>query len=198
MRIVFLDIDGVLNNARSDFLNLGPTLVTSEKVRALARLDEDEKDQTADFESWVEPGVLSSLKRIDSMCVALINKLLENCDGLVLSSSHRRFFANSKVKFGSQEHLRRLRMYLDASEIKIPAFFDITGIKALTRSDQINDWLNRFEHRDNTRYVVIDDDQTACLGQIDYFVHVNSRHGFSFNDYAKCCQILELHYPKYS
>jgi len=103
VKYIFLDIDGVVNSSRSVIVKMGPTIETSEKVRELARLDEEDfangiaGGQDMRNSQGLEYGVKFGLMTVDPICVALINKLIEGNNGgaddigIVLSSSHRQF-----------------------------------------------------------------------------------------------------------
>ena len=205
MKLLFLDIDGVANSSRSVVVKLGPTAETSEKVRELANLDAadffngigaDNHDMRADC--GLEYGVRFGLHCADPVCVALINKVLEQPDvGLVLSSTHRKFLCHSKVPYGSDEHLRRLRLYLTAMGFHVPEFFSITPILHTIRGTEIDTWLNQAwengVYDDGDPYAILDDAADMLEGQP--LVRIDPTHGFSFDDYATTCKLLGLKEP---
>lgn len=205
MKIIFLDIDGVVNSSRSVIVKVGPTVQTSEKVRELARLDYDDhyhglsSNGSMMADDGLEFGVSFGLRCVDPVCVALINKLFEadTTIGLVLSSSHRKFLTNSKVAFSSPEHLCRLRMYLTTMGFKVPSFFSVTPIKHTKRGHEIDEWLNMAWENgiydDEDAYVILDDAADMLPGQP--LVRTDPEHGFSFADYAEACKILGLKEP---
>lgn len=203
MKIIFLDIDGVLNSSRSVIVKIGPTVETSKLVRDLARLDEADhynglgpNDEMIGDEG-LEYGVNFGLKTVDPVCVALVNKLLHDDVGLVLCSSHRRFLCHSKVPYGSAEHLRRLRLYLEATGIKVPVFFSITANLHARRGDEVEEWMNMaYENGlvdDDTRYAILDDGGDFNSGQPH--VRCDPGVGMSFSDYAEACRHLGLQEP---
>ena len=208
MKLIFLDIDGVINSCRSVIVKIGPTVDTSEKVRELATLDwEDFHDGTAPDQdcrddSGLDYGVEFGLMTVDPVCVALVNKLLdaEPNIGLVLSSTHRKFLCHSKVPFRSPEHLRRLRLYLTALGINVPDFFSTTPVMDKKRGYEIDAWLNHAYEEgifDDTcgedRYVILDD--AAVMLDIQPLVRVDATHGFSFENYGEACRRLGLKEP---
>lgn len=196
MKYIFLDIDGVLNSSRSVIAKIGPTVHTSELVRDLASLDRQDHDMT-DPENGLDYGVKFGLKTVDPVCVALVNKLIDDETGLVLSSSHRRFLCHSKIPFGRDEHLRRLRLYLTALGIRVPEFFSVTDNSHKRRGEEIDAWLNMAWENgifdDDGRYVILDDSNDMLPGQPH--VRCDPDVGMSFADYAEACKHLGLKEP---
>lgn len=191
MKLIFLDIDGVVNSSRSVIAKIGPTVETSELVRELARVDEPD-------ESELEYGVAFGLKTVDPVCVALINKLIDEDTCVVLSSTHRKFLWHSKVPYGSAEHLRRLRLYLTAMGFKLPTHFSITPVLHQKRGDEIDKWLDDNAERvgfdgDVDGWVVLDD--AADMLPYQPLVQVDATQGFSFENYAHACSHLGLKEP---
>lgn len=197
MKIIFLDIDGVLNSTRSVIAKIGPTAETSEEVRELTRLDEHDHDMITD--NGLEYGARFALETVDPVCVALLNRLLEQSDDIVvvLSSTHRRFFCHSKVTYGSNEHLRRLRLYLGAMGVKVPEAFSVTSNTYKPRGEQIDEWLNHaYEngiYDDGDLYVILDDSTDMLPNQP--LIRIDPEHGFDFADYAEACKHLGLKEP---
>lgn len=198
MKFVFLDIDGVLNSSRSVIVKIGPSIETSEQVKQLAQLHQQDFDMTD--EVGLEFGAKFGLQTVDPICVALVNKLFEADPsiGLVLSSSHRRFFCNAKVKFASSEHLRRLKLYLTAMGIKVPsAFFGVTNNGHIRRGEQVDEWLSMaYENGlvdDGDPYVILDDSNDFM--DFQPLVCCDPDHGFSFANYAEACKHLGLKEP---
>ncbi len=197
MKIIMLDIDGVLNSSRSVIVKIGPTVETSEQVRELARLDEQDFDMTD--ETGLEFGARFGLHTVDPICVALVNKLLEADEtvGLVLCSSHRRFFCNIKVPFGGVEHLRRLRMYLTAMGVRVPRFFSVTGNGHTRRGEQVEQWMQFAQNDglvdDGEPYVILDDSSDFMTFQP--LIRCDPDYGLSFANYAEACKLLGLKEP---
>ena len=193
MKLVFLDIDGVVNSSRSVVVKLGPTVETSELVRELACLDE------ADTGGELDYGVEFGLRTVDPVCVALVNKVLDQPGvGLVLSSTHRKFLHHSKVLFGGVEHLRRLRLYLTAMGLHVPTFLSVTPVLHRPRGEEVEAWLKQAYldwtiSEDDYRYVILDDAADFLPGQP--LVLVDAAHGFSFADYGATCTHLGLKEP---
>ena len=194
MKLVFLDIDGVANSSRSVIAKIGPTFHSSDASRDLWHFAAEDGEDAPEY------GCVFGLKTVDPVCVALINKLIDGDDvGLVLSSTHRKFLWNSKVPYGSPEHLARLRTYLTAMGFHVPALFDITPVLHSKRGDEIDAWLN---DKNTTKWgfdgdvdgwVVLDD--SADMLPYQPLVLVDATHGFSFANYAEACRHLGLKEP---
>lgn len=207
MKILFLDIDGVLNSSRSVIVRIGPSIDTCEKVRQLAQLDAADLQHGLGANAemvgvdGLEYGVKSGLKTVDPVCVALVNKLLatEEPIGLVLSSSHRRFFCCSRVPYGGAEHMRRLRLYLQAMGVNVPTFFSITGNGCTTRGAQVEEWLNLAIDgeivKDGEPYVILDDSADFMAHQP--LVLCDPDHGVSFANYSEASKLLGLKGPEF-
>jgi hypothetical protein len=191
-KFLFLDIDGVLNSARSVAVKIGPTPESSELVRALMKVEEP---QIIGLPYVVE----YSLRTVDPVCVALVNKLLDSDPDivLVLSSSHRLYFTNEKVSRGSATHLQHLRMYLEALGVHVPTSFSITPDSHRPRGEEVESWMNMaYENGivdDDSPYAILDD--SADFGADQPLVRVNPDHGLSYADYTQVCKLLCLKEP---
>jgi hypothetical protein len=169
MKVVFLDIDGVLNSTRSTFVKIGPSvehLPFAAKAAFAARF---------------------ALMCADPVCVALVNRLLIDTGAtLVLCSSHRKFFMDEHTSYGSQEHLRRLRTYLEIMGVRVTATFDITPELHTARGHEVQAWIDT--NGDPERYVILDDGRDF----MGYQPHIwcDPVHGFDFADYGDACTLL--------
>lgn len=177
MKILFLDIDGVLNSSRSVFVKIGPTVFSSEEARALSQEHPDGLPFTAEF----------GLKCVDPICVALLNRLLEETGAtLVLSSTHRRFFMDEHIRYGSKEHLRLLRMYLETMGVRVTNTFDITPNLHTPRGTEVQAWID--ERGEPEAYVILDDGRDFDSSQP--LVWCDPVHGFDFTNYGEACRQL--------
>jgi hypothetical protein len=185
MKALFLDIDGVANSSRSVFVKLGPNLATSEALRQLS----------ADLfhEGGLEYGVTFGLKCVDPVCVALINRLLEDSGAtLVLSSTHRKHLTGSSALYGSEAHLRRLRTYLEIMGITVPRAFDITPDLHRPRGDEVEEWI-ACQTEEVDRYVILDDGRD--FGEHQPLVWCDPDFGIDFANYAQACRMLGTKEP---
>jgi hypothetical protein len=175
LNTVFLDINGVLDSTRSVAVKIGPDVMWIG--------DEDEDLMLSYLEAH-------TLRCIDPVCVALMNKLLSTDDTgvrLVLSSSHRLNFVDGSAPYGSQEHRRRLMQFLKLMGLKFnEVFFDITPNLHSPRGDEVQAWID--EHDEPPRYVIIDDGKDFWAAQP--LVLCDAHHGFSFKNYADASLLL--------
>lgn len=175
-KVLFLDIDGVVNNSRSVFVKIGPTIDTSKQVRELSELVDG-----------LGYGVAFALKCVDPICVALINRLLNETGGaLVLSSTHRKHFKSASTPFGSNGHLRLLRQYLETMGFDVTDRFDITPELYRPRGAEVRHWIE--QHGEPEAYVILDDGRDFDSSQP--LVWCDPAHGFTFENYVEACRLL--------
>lgn len=176
MKIIFLDIDGVLNSLRS----------------ATAWENVDVALGTKDYNAEV------TRTTIDPVAVQLINKLVEESGAkIVVSSSHRLMFIK---KYGYAEmpvlDLVGLRQYIHHQGI-VAEVIDATEDyyfprrkQGAIRGDEIKLWLD--SHPEVENYVIFDDDPDMLEEQVQHFVHTSTIDGFRFEHYCKARAILKL------
>jgi hypothetical protein len=182
MKVLFLDIDGVLNSSRSVFVKIGPTELTSEGARSLAGEHRDGLPYGARF----------GLMCADPVCIALLNLLLEETGAtLVLSSTHRMFFRDEHTPYGSEKHLRLLRRYLETMGVRVTDAFDITPRLHTPRGNEVQAWID--ERGEPEAYVILDDGRDFDSSQP--LVWCDPVNGFDFTNYAEACRQLGVNEP---
>jgi hypothetical protein len=175
MNTLFLDIDGVLLSTRSELAAVGSSKALAEFQSLLG------------FDS-VSFSTAELFLKIDPVAIALMNKFLEHVQVLVLSSARRTtMFDRSPETFGSDEHVKNLRLMLTCLGLQLSTAFFITDNDGGTRSDQIKRWLG--QHQETTRFVIIDDQQLD-EDLKDQLVRTSYETGFSLADFETARSIL--------
>lgn len=168
MKIIFLDIDGVLNNTKHNikmYNKLG-----HDKYWELMNKDMDIFDN-------------KSLKYLSKIIDYFENKIL-----IVISSTWR---LNKK---NINKVVEKISKYTKSWNIK----FDITGVdKDMIRGNEIEEYLKSHNLLDS-EYVILDDDTFDIIGdkykgKIDFnkhFVWCNNETGFKRKEYKEAMKIL--------
>ncbi len=185
MRALVLDIDGVANSSRSTFVKLGPNMATSEALRQLS--------SDMFHEGGLEYGVTFGLKCVDPICVALVNRLLEDSGAtLLLSSTHRKYLTGDSAPYGSEAHLGRLRRYLEIMGFTVPRSFSITPDLHRPRGEEVQEWI-ACQLEEVERYVILDDGRD--FGADQPLVWCDPEYGIDFANYAEACRLLGTNAP---
>lgn len=164
MKIVFLDIDGVLNSDRS-------TLGAQARHRG------------------ANPTLSQYVKHdIDPVAVDLVNYLCQITEAwIVVSSSHRLDFYED-----GEFDMKSLKKYMSDLGISPRYIMDcIPYMPSHLRGEEIDTWLtsNRFDTEIDS-YVILDDSSDMLPDQDLNFVHTDPKIGFSVDDYYAACKIL--------
>jgi hypothetical protein len=166
MRVIFLDLDGVINSDRS-------ILVCGERL---------EKFKGSDV-PYYEKFLLSN---VDPIAVEMINLLVEMTDAkIVLSSSHRKHF--NKISDFVQR-LEKTRQYFSKIGFDSERLIGWTPELLDVRGREIQNWLD--EHSEVAHYVIIDDSADMLDEQMENFVRTDGSDGFSAQNYRDCFKIL--------
>lgn len=179
MKALFLDIDGVLNSTRSTVVKIGPTVKDPAVLELFKECNES-----------LPYGVMFGLKTADPVCVALLNRLLDETEASLVLSTHRSFFSDV-LTYGSDDHLRLLRMYLEAMGVRVPTEFSVTPKLYGPRGSEVQAWLDG--HDADVQYVILDDGKDFDDRQP--LVWCDPVHGFSFDNYAEACKHLGADSP---
>ena len=167
MKVIFLDIDGVLNSDRSFLAHkLDPLLQAAER-----------------------PGQQVD-NCIDPIAVALLNLVLRHDVKVVVSSTHRKFFPQLP---DLKRYIRALGVQGEVIGAT-PDLWKVGADKWHTRGDEIDAWLDG-HGAGFTHFAIIDDDTDMLAHQLPFFVHVNGRLGLGREHVAQLQRLLDLPEP---
>lgn len=165
-RIIFLDIDGVLNSARSHQAFLYRTIGDALK------------------EDTLKHGYVEALTRatLDPVGVDLINCLVRETKAkIVVSSSHRLLFRND---------IDSVAEYMD----KLGIIGEIIGVTPnlnnQPRGQEIHDWIIMSAYALES-YVIFDDDADMLEEQLPHFIQTSWQDGLSMENYTRAIKILK-------
>lgn len=165
MKVLFLDIDGVLNSERTTVAN--DTEDGRNKFKTICN-------------SSASRGYLyeATLMHLDPISVKLINKLCEDTQcKIVVSSTHRQ---NHRNREALKEYMTSLGVTGEVID-GTPALYTIRGA-------EIKRWLE--SNPDVTQYAIVDDGIDMLPEQEDFFVRVDPLEGLSYANFTKLRRIL--------
>lgn len=180
MKIIFLDIDGVLNSNRTAVI----------------------ADQSVSYTD----SVAHTRAFIDPIAVKLVEALAERTDAhIVVSSTHRLPFLLAKKAVTVDGEKGTMSFFCDLIGIReymsaAVGLSDVSRVIGCTssihlmdscRGDEIKQWLDTEWVGEVTHYVIIDDDSDMLEDQMEHFVKVPHEDGLSFKNIERCFQILE-------
>ena len=165
MKVIFLDVDGVLNSERS-FL------------AGAARGKQYEIDQPYD-PYWMK----ITMCTIDHVACDLINRICRKTDAkIVVSSTHRKHFADNDKKLGA------MKEYFNNLGVDGKNIIGWTESLHTIRGIEIKEWLGR--HPDVTDYVILDDSSDMLPEQMPFFVLCDGKFGVSSENYFQMMKLL--------
>lgn len=163
MKVIFLDIDGVLNSGRS--------------VIAFGYKAKEETD---------EPYVVRFARAtVDMVSVGLLNRVLRDFDAkIVLSSTHRSNFDHPNKLQKIQEYLTSLGVEGERCIGYTPNLNAMRGIEILT-------WIEDNSHIYQIENMIILDDSSDFLPmQKEFHVHCLGGHGISEENYRQMTRLF--------
>lgn len=187
VKLLGLDIDGVLNSTASVHAKIGVLCSSSAQQEAALKL--------IDLVGDLPYGAKFALQCADPVAVGLVNRLLKESEaGLLLMSTHRKHFSDN-IQYGSNQHLEYLRLYLTAMGINVPEMFSITAALHRQRGEEVENWMNMAWENgiDVESYVLLDDGSDFLDGQP--LVLCDANDGFTFKKYVEACKLLGTKEP---
>lgn len=170
MKAIFLDIDGVLNSTASTLVKVG--MASEDAWKAMLDIAWNKS-----YPNYIE----YTVRCTDPVAVALVNRLIEKSGAtLVLSSSHRKHFAET-WGYGSEAHLQRLSLMLQAMGLNTSTFTAITPMLYVERGVEIRRWLD--EHPEVERWVTLDDGDDILPQHDCNLIKTDARLGLTGENY---------------
>lgn len=174
MKVLFLDIDGVLNSQNwFGFMKYCEDNGTVEKI--LNYVDTNDDD------------VKYKLHMLDDRAIANLNRIIEATGCKVVLSSSWRSSRESDNIF--TQYVLKLKGYK----------YDFYGVTprlwhkefGTQRGEEIQMWMDKeLEKNEIESYVILDDDRDMLPEQMDNFILVNNQYGLSDIDVFKAIEIL--------
>lgn len=162
MKVIFLDIDGVLNSGRS--------------VIAFAYKAKEETDEPY--------GVRFAKATVDPVSVGLLNRVLRDFDAkIVLSSTHRSHFGEPNKLQKIQEYLTSLGVEGDRCIGFTPSLHTIRGI-------EIQAWIDDNPHNQIENMIILDDSSDFLPVQKEFHVYCEGGHGISEENYRHMTRLF--------
>lgn len=164
MKIIFLDIDGVLNSDRSI-------------IGGNFRMERD-ADKFDDYR------IKFTKCTIDPICCDLINTVLREFPeaSIVLSSTHRMHYEDGPNK------LKELQDYLTFLGIDGSRLIGYTPRLHKMRGEEIQAWLDA--HPQVESYVILDDSNDMLIQQAGNFVRTDPAIGISAENYKSITRLF--------
>lgn len=165
MKIVFLDIDGVLNSYQSS------TFWHNKR--------DQQKWENELYDDW--KGSLKEYLALEFDPIAI-----SNLEELMRRVPEAKIVISSTWRYG--ETVESLKKIFHCFPLISNAIIDKTPTGGKIRGDEINAWIlsNQVD-----KYVILDDDSDMRPEQMVNFVNTDSRNGFVYTDMEKAQEILK-------
>lgn len=185
MRLIYLDIDGVLNSVQS-MRSAQANSATPGQVAMIAMLE-----QHVPFINFHH-----KLCSLDQQAVTRVSELVEATDAyLIITSTHRKFFrkqTNLTQEYNWEFDLVKLQEYCSLLGLPTTRVLGFTpearGVGKM-RGHEIAEHLASFPAQ-VAAYVIIDDDSDMLPEQLSSFVRTSYEVGFTADDQVRATAIL--------
>ena len=174
MKVLFLDIDGVLNS--ENWFAYRIYCVKSNMVNILMNfVDTDDRN------------IKHKLTMLDDRAIANLNRIIEETGcKVVLSSSWRS--SNELENIFTQDLLKLKGFKYEFYDVTPRLWFNDFSIR---RGEEINLWLDKESEKHNIEsFVILDDDSDMLPEQMNNFIHVDGQVGLTDRDVLTAIEIL--------
>ena len=174
MKVLFLDIDGVLNS--ENWFAYRIYCVKNNMVNILMNfVDTDDRN------------IKHKLTMLDDRAIANLNRIIEETGcKVVLSSSWRS--SNELENIFTQDLLKLKGFKYEFYDVTPRLWFSDFSIR---RGEEIKFWLDKESEKHNIEsFVILDDDSDMLPEQMNNFVHVDGQVGLTDRDVFTAIEIL--------
>ena len=174
MKVLFLDIDGVLNS--ENWFAYRIYCVKNNMVNILMNfVDTDDRN------------IKHKLTMLDDRAIANLNRIIEETGCKVVLSSSWRSSIESENIF-TQNLLKLKGFKYEFYDVTPRLWFSDFSIR---RGEEIKFWLDKeSEKHEIESFVILDDDSDMLPEQMNNFIHVDSNIGLTYKDVCKAIKIL--------
>ena len=174
MKVLFLDIDGVLNS--ENWFAYRIYCVKNNMVNILMNfVDTDDRN------------IKHKLTMLDDRAIANLNRIIEETGCKVVLSSSWRSSIESENIF-TQNLLKLKGFKYEFYDVTPRLWFSDFSIR---RGEEINFWLDKeSEKHEIESFVILDDDSDMLPEQMNNFIHVDGQVGLTDRDVLTAIEIL--------
>lgn len=183
MRVIFLNIDGVLNSSASCLVEPGWLLRDERATERALRLSELVGELTG--------SMVQSIKAVDPTAVMLVNLLTDEGVKLVLSGSHSLMFE----RVSRSNRLEAMQLYLQLHGLtgELIGWTNRSSAELHGRRGlEITEWLDTFPGVE--KHIVLDDGSDFYSSGC-HLVKTDCVVGFTFREYAVAKKLLSIEEP---